>query len=75
MSELVEEKEAAEEEAAELAATLADHVAALEFRDAQSNSLKETMAATGVPVEAPEVAVGHPVYFPVRSRACPSCRV
>ena len=72
VAELSEQKETAEEEAADLAATLADAVATIEARDAEVQTLKEAIIPMGTIAETPELAVGYPAYLPVRSPAFPS---
>ncbi len=70
-AQLYDQNKTSEEEAAGLAGTLAEYVAALEARDAELQTLREATIPTGTIIEAPEVAVGYPLYFPVRSSACP----
>ncbi len=70
-AQLQDKNKTAEEEAAGLAGTLAEYVAGLEARHTELQTLQETMIPTGNIIETPEVAVGYPLYFPVRSPAFP----
>ena len=68
-AQLQDKNKTAEEEAAGLVGTLAEYVAALDARDVELQTLREAAIPTGNIIETPEVAVGYPLYFPVRSAA------
>ena len=72
IEELDDVKTAAEEEAADLAASLADTIAELEATQGDLQMLQETTVAMGSPVASPEVVIGYPLYMPVRSLVRPA---
>ena len=72
IAELDDVKTSAEEEAADLAASLADTVGELEATKDDLQTLQEETIVTGFPVATPEVVLGYPLLVQVRSSACPN---
>ena len=72
VAELDDSKTAAEEEASDLAASLADTVAELEATKDDLQTLQEMTTTKGNPVAMPEVAIGYPLLVQVRSSAWPN---